>query len=244
MFMNWMPPATTRWDIRESGRSGALCTATWRNTKVYIIDRFTCLVPLPSTRFLKRWKSLPNTPVYFSHNRKHKIIPTILSAAVHLTSTAIKTEDISNHLAYMAKTNRSPSEQEALACDDCTKADGGLRDACSILIRWWPLPATTSPKTGGGETWTCWITIITSGWLDSFCHSNAFRRVITFDDILRKRIWQPSHFNWFGRTCFRNLLVSGPSLSLLEISESLKQRYTQQANRLRVLFPYTSNQIL
>lgn len=101
--------------------------------KVYIIDEVHMLSSNAFNAFLKTLEEPPKHAKFIlATTERHKIIPTILSRCQVFTFNRIKTEDISNHLKYLAEQEQVNAEAEALAVI-AQKADGGLRDACSIF---------------------------------------------------------------------------------------------------------------
>jgi DNA polymerase III subunit gamma/tau len=101
--------------------------------KVYIIDEVHMLSASAFNAFLKTLEEPPRHAKFIlATTEKHKILPTILSRCQVFNFNRIKTEDISNHLAFMAKNEEVSYEPEALNVI-AQKADGGLRDACSIF---------------------------------------------------------------------------------------------------------------
>ena len=101
--------------------------------KVYIIDEVHMLSTAAFNAFLKTLEEPPKHAKFIlATTEKHKIIPTILSRCQVFNFNRIKTEDISSHLAFMAKEEHVTFEPEALHII-AQKADGGLRDACSIF---------------------------------------------------------------------------------------------------------------
>src|SRR5580692_8450227 len=101
--------------------------------KVYIIDEVHMLSAAAFNAFLKTLEEPPKHAIFIlATTEKHKIIPTILSRCQIFDFNRIRIEDISNHLAYIAKTEGIAAEPEALRVI-AQKAEGGLRDACSMF---------------------------------------------------------------------------------------------------------------
>lgn len=200
--------------------------------KVYIIDEVHMLSTAAFNAFLKTLEEPPKHAKFIlATTEKHKIIPTILSRCQVFNFNRIKAEDISNHLAYMAKSEGVNFETEALHII-AQKADGGLRDACSIFDQ---MVAFT------GNNLTYKQVVENLNVLDYdyyFKLTEAFLAqwlpevMITFDDILKKGFDAHNFLIGLGEH-LRNLLVSkdAQTVSLLEISENLKQRYAAQAQQ-------------
>ncbi|HOZ88298.1 MAG TPA: DNA polymerase III, subunit gamma and tau, partial [Bacteroidia bacterium] len=148
----------------------------------------------------------------------------------------IITEDISGHLAYMAKEENVTFEPEALHII-AQKADGGLRDACSIFDQ-------MVAFTGNHLTYKQVVdnlNVLDYDYYfritDGFAENNLPLIMITFDDILKKGFDAHNFLIGLGEH-LRNLLVckDPQTITLLEISESLKQRYSEQSQKCSLQF--------
>lgn len=101
--------------------------------KVYIIDEVHMLSNAAFNAFLKTLEEPPKHAIFIlATTEKHKIIPTILSRCQVFDFRRVKTVDIVSHLEYVAKMREIKYEIEALYVL-AEKADGGLRDALSLL---------------------------------------------------------------------------------------------------------------
>jgi DNA polymerase-3 subunit gamma/tau len=198
--------------------------------KVYIIDEVHMLSTSAFNAFLKTLEEPPKHAKFIlATTEKHKIIPTILSRCQVFNFNRIKTEDISNHLAFLAKSESVTFEPEALHII-AQKADGGLRDACSIFDQ-------MVAFTGNHLTYKQVVenlNVLDYDYYfkitDAFLDQRLPEVMVTFDDILRKGFDGHNFLIGLGEH-LRNILVSKDpqTISLLEISENLKQRYAQQA---------------
>lgn len=198
--------------------------------RVYIIDEVHMLSTAAFNAFLKTLEEPPRHAKFIlATTEKHKIIPTILSRCQVFNFNRIKTEDISDHLAFMAKNEGVTFEPEALHVI-AQKADGGLRDACSIFDQ-------MVAFTGNHLTYKQIVenlNVLDYDYYfrltDAFLNQRLPEVMVTFDDILRKG-FDGHHFLIGMGEHLRNLLVSqdAQTTSLLEVSESLRQRYAQQA---------------
>jgi DNA polymerase III subunit gamma/tau len=205
--------------------------------KVYIIDEVHMLSTAAFNAFLKTLEEPPKHAKFIlATTEKHKIIPTILSRCQVFNFNRIKTEDISSHLAYMAKEEHVSFEPEALQVI-AQKADGGLRDACSIFDQ-------MVAFTGNHLTYKQVVenlNVLDYDYYfkitDAFAANNLSDIMLTFDDILKKGFDAHNFLIGLGEH-LRNLLVSKDpqTISLLEISENLKQRYGQQSQQCSVTF--------
>ena len=205
--------------------------------KVYIIDEVHMLSANAFNAFLKTLEEPPKHAKFIlATTEKHKIIPTILSRCQVFNFNRIKTEDISSHLAFMAKEEHVSYEPEALHII-AQKADGGLRDACSIFDQ-------MVAFTGNHLTYKQVVenlNVLDYDYYfkitDAFLVQGLPEIMITFDDILKKGFDGHNFLIGLGEH-LRNLLVSKDpqTVSLLEVSDALKIRYTEQSQKVNLTF--------
>jgi DNA polymerase-3 subunit gamma/tau len=205
--------------------------------KVYIIDEVHMLSAAAFNAFLKTLEEPPKHAKFIlATTEKHKIIPTILSRCQVFNFNRIKTEDISGHLAFMAKEEHVSFEPEALQII-AQKADGGLRDACSIFDQMVAFSGNHLTYKQVVEN----LNVLDYDYYfkitDAFIESNLPLIMITFDDILKKGFDGHNFLIGLGEH-LRNLLVSKDpqTIVLLEVSENLKQRYADQSNKCSLNF--------
>jgi DNA polymerase-3 subunit gamma/tau len=205
--------------------------------KVYIIDEVHMLSSNAFNAFLKTLEEPPKHAKFIlATTEKHKIIPTILSRCQVFNFNRIKTEDISSHLAFMAGEEGVSFEPEALQII-AQKADGGLRDACSIFDQ-------MVAFTGNHLTYKQVVdnlNVLDYDYYfkitDSFLNQNLSEIMVTFDDILRKGFDGHNFLIGLGEH-LRNILVSKDpqTISLIEVSENLRQRYLEQSQKCNLNF--------
>ncbi len=100
--------------------------------KVYIIDEVHMLSAAAFNAFLKTLEEPPPYAKFIlATTEKNKVLPTILSRCQVFNFNRIKTEDIAKYLERIASKEGHQFEHEAIRVI-AQKADGGLRDACSI----------------------------------------------------------------------------------------------------------------
>ncbi|GIV45053.1 MAG: hypothetical protein KatS3mg035_2176 [Bacteroidia bacterium] len=100
--------------------------------KVYIIDEVHMLSTAAFNAFLKTLEEPPPYAKFIlATTEKNKVLPTILSRCQVFNFNRIKTEDIARYLERIAAKENHQYEPEAIRII-AQKADGGLRDACSI----------------------------------------------------------------------------------------------------------------
>ena len=102
---------------------------------IYIIDEVHMLSTQAFNAFLKTLEEPPKHAKFIlATTEKHKIIPTILSRCQIFDFKRVGINDISNHLAFVAKSEGITAEQEALHLI-AQKSDGSLRDSLSLFDR-------------------------------------------------------------------------------------------------------------
>ncbi|MBA3680475.1 MAG: DNA polymerase III subunit gamma/tau [Bacteroidetes bacterium] len=205
--------------------------------KVYIIDEVHMLSTAAFNAFLKTLEEPPKHAKFIlATTEKHKIIPTILSRCQVFNFNRIKTEDISSHLAFMAKEEHVTFEMEALHII-AQKADGGLRDACSIFDQ-------MVAFTGNHLTYKQVVenlNVLDYDYYfkitDSFLSQQLPEIMLTFDDILKKGFDGHNFLIGLGEH-LRNLLVSKDpqTMTLIEVSDVLKKRYVEQSQKCNLTF--------
>jgi len=199
--------------------------------KIYIIDEVHMLSQAAFNAFLKTLEEPPSYAIFIlATTEKHKIIPTILSRCQIFDFNRIQIKDITKHLIHIADKEAIIYEEEALHLI-AQKADGALRDALSIF----DLIVTYSL----GHALTYKATIENLHILDyeyyfkitdAILQEKPNQLLLLFDEILAKGF---DGHNFIVGLCehFRNLMVCKDevTLKLLEVSESAKQKYREQA---------------
>lgn len=197
--------------------------------KIYIIDEVHMLSTSAFNAFLKTLEEPPPYAIFIlATTEKHKIIPTILSRCQIFDFNRIQIEDITNHLAFIAKNEGISAEPEALHII-AQKADGALRDALSIFDQL---------VSFSGNNLTYKATIENLNILDydyyfkltdAIINENIKEALLVFDDILNKGFDGNNCINGLSEH-FRNLLVckDASTLKLLKVSDAVKERYQQQ----------------
>ncbi len=208
---------------------------------VYIIDEVHMLSSSAFNAFLKTLEEPPRHAIFIlATTEKHKILPTILSRCQIFDFNRIQIDDITKHLANVAQKENVYIEPEALNVI-ATKASGGLRDALSIFDQ---------IVSFSGKNVTYQSTIENLNVLDYeyffkmtdfFLNSDYASSLVTFDEILNKGF---DDRNFLLGLCshFRDLLVSKDpkTLPLLEVSESTKTRYSEQAKKCPLDFLFAA----
>lgn len=206
--------------------------------KVYIIDEVHMLSSSAFNAFLKTLEEPPKYAIFIlATTEKHKIIPTILSRCQIFDFNRIQIKDIAEHLKYIASEEKIDHEEEALRLI-ATKADGALRDALSMF----DLIVTYS----AGNKLTYLETINNLHILDydyyfqvvdALLEESIAKTLLIFDEILKKG-FDGQNFVTGLSEHFRDLMVcKDPQMtSLLEVSESAKERYVSQSKQTSLSF--------
>lgn len=101
--------------------------------RVFIIDEVHMLSSNAFNAFLKTLEEPPSYAIFIlATTEKHKIIPTILSRCQIYDFARITTDDITAHLADVARQEGIEADRSALGVI-ASKADGAMRDALSIF---------------------------------------------------------------------------------------------------------------
>ena len=206
---------------------------------VYIIDEVHMLSQSAFNAFLKTLEEPPAHAIFIlCTTEKHKIIPTILSRCQTYDFNRIGISDIMRNL-------RGIATREGISIDDeslhviAGKADGAMRDALTIFDQTVAFCGTDVHYADVIRN----LNVLDSEYdfklVDSFLNGDYASALLTFDEILSKG-FNSLHFISSVGSHLRDLLVSrtGGLESLLDMPESLKSRYVEQAGRCSVKFIY------
>ena len=206
---------------------------------VYIIDEVHMLSQAAFNAFLKTLEEPPAHAIFIlATTEKHKILPTILSRCQTYDFNRITVDNIVKQL-------RGIAEKEGVDIDDeslhviANKADGAMRDALTIFDQTVAFCGTKVQYKDVLKN----LNVLDYEY--SFSLTNAFlagdyqKAFLIFDEILAKG-FNALHFVAALSSHFRDLTVSksGGLDSLLELPESLKKRYKEQADRCSLKFLY------
>lgn len=207
--------------------------------KVFIIDEVHMLSPAAFNAFLKTLEEPPQHALFIlATTEKHKILPTILSRCQIYDFQRISLTDIVEHLKYVAQSEGITFEEEALS-EIAKKSDGGMRDALSVFDQ-------MSAYSGGNITYKSVIANLNLldydyyfKLTDAFIEGNVPQVLMLFDEIL-KNGFEAQYFVSGLSNHLRDLLVCKDAItvSLLEVGESVAQRYTEQAAKCSNDFLY------
>ena len=204
---------------------------------VYIIDEVHMLSQSAFNAFLKTLEEPPAHAIFIlATTEKHKIIPTILSRCQTFDFNRIGISDIVFNLSNIAR-------KEGITIDDASlhviaqKADGAMRDALTIFDQ-------TVAFCGSDVHYEDVIRNLNVldyeyGFrlVDAFLSKDYASALLIFDEVLRKGFNALYFISALG-SHLRDLLVcrSGALNSLLNLPDSLRARYAEQASRCSVSF--------
>ncbi len=205
--------------------------------KVYIIDEVHMLSGAAFNAFLKTLEEPPSHAIFIlATTEKHKIIPTILSRCQIFDFNRIGVKDISNHLKYIAEKEGVTAEDEGLSVI-AQKAEGALRDALSMFDQ-------MVTFAGNNLTYEDVIKNLNILDYDYYFKATDFilqgeisNSLLLFNEILSHGFDGHLFINGLA-SHFRNLLVcqDEATLQLLEVGESVKDKYKEQANACNIKF--------
>ena len=207
--------------------------------KVFIIDEVHMLSTAAFNAFLKTLEEPPAHAIFvLATTEKHKILPTILSRCQIYDFNRMEVGDIVGHLRKVAANEGYTCEDEALNVI-ARKADGGMRDALSIFDQ-------VASFAGGNITYQKVIedlNVLDYDYYfkltDQLLKVDIPGAMLTLNEILSKG-FEANHFIGGLASHFRDLLVSrdASTLPLLEVAESVRQKYSEQAQRCKISFLY------
>jgi DNA polymerase-3 subunit gamma/tau len=200
------------------------------NYKVFIIDEVHMLSSQAFNAFLKTLEEPPPYAIFIlATTEKHKILPTILSRCQIFDFRRIQVPRMVSHLQEICKTESIEAEEDALHIV-AQKADGALRDALSIFDR----IVSYANKQITYESVIHSLNVLDYDYyfqiVDAFLQEDRSAMMRLFDRIVNNG-FEPDIFLVGLAEHLRNILVckDETTLSLLEVSESLRERYRSQA---------------
>lgn len=202
------------------------------NYKVYIIDEVHMLSASAFNAFLKTLEEPPKHAIFIlATTEKHKIIPTILSRCQIFDFNRIKIKDIAEHLMMIAVKEGITADPEALHII-AQKAEGALRDALSMFDQ-------IVTFTGNNITYKSVIDNLNVLDYDYYFRivESAQKEDISSSLLLLNEIvdngFDLHNFIVGLSEHYRNLLVCKDmrTASLLEVGESVEQKYTEQSKQ-------------
>ncbi len=213
--------------------------------KVFIIDEVHMLSTAAFNAFLKTLEEPPAHVIFIlATTEKHKILPTILSRCQIYDFERMTVNDTVAHLKQVAAKEGITCEDEALAVI-AEKADGGMRDALSIFDQ-------AASFCQGNITYKKVIedlNVLDSEYyfrlVDYALQNKVSESMVLLNDIIGKGFDGGLLVQGLARHV-RNVLMArdAQTLPLLEVSESQRQRYQEQALRAPIPFLYKALQLM
>ena len=206
---------------------------------VYIIDEVHMLSQQAFNAFLKTLEEPPEYAIFIlATTEKHKILPTILSRCQTYDFNRITVDNIVRNLKDIAAKENIEIDDESLHVI-ALKADGAMRDALTIFDQTVAFCGTKVNYADVIRNLNVLDYEYSFSLVNNFLGGDYASALRTFDEILAKG-FNALHFISALSSHFRDLLVAkaGGVDSLLELAESLKQRYRQQADSCSEKFLY------
>ena len=207
--------------------------------KVFIIDEVHMLSTAAFNAFLKTLEEPPAHAIFIlATTEKHKILPTILSRCQIYDFQRMSVESMIKHLSYVAEKEGYTYEPAALNVI-AQKADGGMRDALSIFDQ-------VVSYTGGDITYQRVIenlNVLDYDYyfrlVDFMLEKKISESLLLYNEILGKG-FEGGPFISGLASHLRDVLVchDPQTASLLEVSDDIRQRYVEQAQRCKAQWLY------
>ena len=206
---------------------------------VYIIDEVHMLSTAAFNAFLKTLEEPPAHAIFIlATTEKHKILPTILSRCQTYDFNRISVPDIVHNLRMIAGKEGVSIDDESLHVI-ARKADGAMRDALTIFDQTVAFCGSDVKYADVLKNLNVLDYDYSFNLVDSFLQGDYGTALLKFDEILSKG-FNALHFCAALSSHFRDLMVTknGGLDALLELPDSLKARYTEQASRCSLKFLY------
>ena len=206
---------------------------------VYIIDEVHMLSQSAFNAFLKTLEEPPAHAIFIlATTEKHKILPTILSRCQTYDFNRITVDNIVKNLRMVASSEGITIDDESLHVV-AHKADGAMRDALTIFDQTVAFCGTDVKYQDVLRNLNVLDYEYSFSLVDAFLRGDYPSALTTFDEILTKG-FNALHFIAALSSHMRDLIVSksGGLEALLELPDSLKKRYKEQADRCPLPFLY------
>ena len=206
---------------------------------VYIIDEVHMLSQAAFNAFLKTLEEPPAHAIFIlATTEKHKILPTILSRCQTYDFNRSTVENIVRNLRMVAASESVSIDDESLHVI-AHKADGAMRDALTIFDQTVAFCGTDVRYQDVLRNLNVLDYEYSFSLVDNFLNADYPSALLTFDEILTKG-FNALHFVAALSSHLRDLIVSksGGLDALLELPQSLKERYREQASRCHIQFLY------
>jgi DNA polymerase-3 subunit gamma/tau len=206
---------------------------------VYIIDEVHMLSQAAFNAFLKTLEEPPAHAIFIlATTEKHKILPTILSRCQTYDFNRITVENIVKNLQMVASNEAVTIDDESLHVI-AHKADGAMRDALTIFDQTVAFCGTDVKYQDVLRNLNVLDYEYSFSLVDAFLKGDYASALLSFDEVLTKG-FNALHFVAALSSHLRDLIISksGGLEALLELPDSLKKRYKEQADRCNIQFLY------
>ena len=207
------------------------------NYKVYIIDEVHMLSTAAFNAFLKTLEEPPKHAIFIlATTEKHKIIPTILSRCQIFDFKRITISDIREYLKYIAEQQGIEAEDEALQII-AQKADGAMRDALSIFDRVVSFSGDKITRQATSEILNVLDYEVYFKVTDLILDNKLPDLLLELNTVIAQG-FDGNHFIAGLASHFRDLMVckNQATISLMEVGEETRKKYTEQSERAIVPF--------
>ena len=207
------------------------------NYKVYIIDEVHMLSTAAFNAFLKTLEEPPKHAIFIlATTEKHKIIPTILSRCQIFDFKRITISDIREYLKYIAEQQGIEAEDEALQII-AQKADGAMRDALSIFDRVVSFSGDKITRQATSEILNVLDYEVYFKVTDLILDNKLPDLLLELNTVIAQG-FDGNHFIAGLASHFRDLMVckNQATISLMEVGEETRKKYTEQSERATVQF--------
>ena len=207
------------------------------NYKVYIIDEVHMLSTAAFNAFLKTLEEPPKHAIFIlATTEKHKIIPTILSRCQIFDFKRITISDIREYLKYIAEQQGIEAEDEALQII-AQKADGAMRDALSIFDRVVSFSGDKITRQATSEILNILDYEVYFKVTDLILDNKLPDLLLELNMVIAQG-FDGNHFIAGLASHFRDLMVckNQATISLMEVGEETRKKYTEQSERATVPF--------
>ncbi len=206
---------------------------------VYIIDEVHMLSQAAFNAFLKTLEEPPAHAIFIlATTEKHKILPTILSRCQTYDFNRITVDNIVRNLRMVASSEGVTIDDESLHVI-AHKADGAMRDALTIFDQTVAFCGTDVQYQDVLRNLNVLDYEYSFSLVEAFLKGDYPTALVTFDEVLTKG-FNALHFIAALSSHMRDLIVSksGGLEALLELPDSLKKRYKEQADKCPLQFLY------
>jgi len=207
------------------------------NYKVYIIDEVHMLSTAAFNAFLKTLEEPPKHAIFIlATTEKHKIIPTILSRCQIFDFKRITISDIREYLKYIAEQQGIEAEDEALQII-AQKADGAMRDALSIFDRVVSFSGDKITRQATSEILNVLDYEVYFKVTDLILDNKLPDLLLELNTVIAQG-FDGNHFIAGLASHFRDLMMckNKATISLMEVGEETRKKYTEQSERATVPF--------